>query len=163
MIVYLEMTDLNRKVVIWQSTFEPLQKNSWQPVSILLSRVHHSFRFRFTALQSIMTPEKYHAIDNIYLKNCEQLQSTSGTCSGSSNFKCNNNACVEAQFVCDFDDDCADGSDENDCNQNLMTNFESGRGLWGNTVFTGWRLARASMYASLRNGVTYDHTSGGLF
>lgn len=36
-------------------------------------------------------------------------------------FQCNNRACVEPGRICDFTDDCGDGSDEMDCGEGFET------------------------------------------
>lgn len=39
---------------------------------------------------------------------------TDSTCDGGK-FKCKNGQCIHATFRCDFDDDCGDMSDEENC------------------------------------------------
>ena len=58
------------------------------------------------------------------------------------------------------EDDCGDGSDEMGCDQSKMTDFEQGFGLWGESVRTGWVIEKGEHMADLRQGPTYDHTSG---
>lgn len=72
---------------------------------------------------------------------------------------------MDRRFLCDFVDDCADNSDEDDpavCNQALMTDFEGGNfNRWKVPVETAknsWKIVFANKFRSLRKGPTYDHT-----
>lgn len=127
-------------------------------MTVQLDRVRHPFRIRFSAANSYRTPEKYHAIDDIRMSSC-QPESPEPRCSARE-FKCDNSVCVELTDLCDMEDDCGDASDERNCNQNLITDFESGIGRWGSTVTKGWSVNSANAFSNMRLGPTYDHTSG---
>lgn len=42
---------------------------------------------------------------------CFYPGSSTSTCSGNE-FKCNNNKCIDRALICDYEDDCGDGTDE---------------------------------------------------
>ena len=100
MSVYIEQTDIQRRVVIWQSTFQPMDKQSWRYITIPLRRVNHPFRVVFRAAKSYSTRGLYHAISRVTMSSCMPPQPSTYSCSGSSNFKCNNNVCIQAAYRC---------------------------------------------------------------
>ena len=54
------------------------------------------------------------AVDDVSFVDCHMPRPTPGECTEPSKpFKCDNEACVEYEKVCDITDDCGDGSDEN--------------------------------------------------
>lgn len=101
--VYIHRTDLGSRVLLWESSFEPLRNASWRSVSLPLGRVRHPFKMEFYAYQSSSTSTKVHALDDINMRNCgPPYASSSGSCS-SSYFRCANNVCVLKSYMCDFE------------------------------------------------------------
>ena len=156
--LYLELPDLHTRVRLWQSNFAEMHKAQWQLIDLSLRRIKHPFQLVFLATNFNLFAKKYHAIDDIQLRNCgPSTPSLSGNCPYA--FACRNRVCIAKSSVCDFEDDCGDGSDEVGCDQAKMTDFEQGYGRWGESgVKTGWTIKKP--FGSLRFGPTYDHTSG---
>src|SRR5699024_6142108 len=101
-----------------------------------------------------------HAIGNIRMQDCVPWRSLEYCPSTGDYFHCANKVCIDATYVCDFEDDCGDRSDERNCDQSRMMSFESGYGRWGGGVRKGWSIKNAASFLSLRDGPTYDHTTG---
>ncbi|KAK1787196.1 hypothetical protein P4O66_017048 [Electrophorus voltai] len=76
-------------------------------------------------------------------------------------FKCSNRVCVELSRVCDFSDDCGDGSDEAQCDAlgyKQRCSFEQGMCAWESSEGqAGWNLQRGE-WAWPAHGPPRDHT-----
>ncbi|RDD40324.1 MAM and LDL-receptor class A domain-containing protein 2 [Trichoplax sp. H2] len=80
------------------------------------------------------------------------------TCTGSSNFGCKNGKCIPRTSVCNFNNDCGDGSDEINCGSNCT--FDKGPCGWYNAGFgtrRNWTLAVAATAG--RRAPPIDHTT----
>lgn len=156
--MFLELVDLHKKVLIWQSNLERIPPVEWEPVQVAIGRMKHPFRIEFKAQNVVfMNSDKYHALDSVKMDTCGPRKSE--VLCRDNVFKCDNGVCVPSDDVCDFEDDCGDGSDERNCNRTLMVNFEEEDAYrkWG---WSGWNVVRADAVPSLRDGPTYDHTTG---
>ncbi|CAN7945336.1 unnamed protein product, partial [Ixodes hexagonus] len=82
------------------------------------------------------------------------------------NWKCANGACILRYDVCNYVDNCGDGSDEVNCgDHNLGCNFDSSFCSWKHVVpsqgalgASSWRRSRPEPY--LQMSPTRDHTTG---
>ncbi|EDV21956.1 uncharacterized protein TRIADDRAFT_59472 [Trichoplax adhaerens] len=82
-------------------------------------------------------------------------------------FRCRSGQCVDKSLVCNFNNDCNDGSDETNC-VNTTCNFENGMCGWlpvssstdPNRVKYKWERHQAKTSTGGSTGPTIDHTTG---
>lgn len=161
--VSIQLEDVNSPFLVWQSDYGRISLFDWTKVELSLRRLSHPFRvvFHVNSYREVL-PEAYHALDDIQLNNCQPEVPSKNGCH--QEFKCQNSVCVPKTTVCDFEDDCGDGSDELNCDSKKMTNFEgdSAFGRWtgsSNDSSSGWSIVRAKQMIRLESGPTYDHTT----
>lgn len=122
--LYIEMFDIGRWVLIWESAYEKLANSqyihffllsiaitiiifntfldTWQSISIPIRRVTHPFRIVFHGSQSLNTKTKLHAIDAVSLSKCAPAKASSSPCLAGY-FQCANKVCVLTSYQCDFE------------------------------------------------------------
>lgn len=155
--VSIRLQDLNRDVRLWQGSLQRKMED-WNEIQLMIRRVKHPFRMIFRAKASD-DEGYYQALTNLNIYNCAPPKPPSGHCNPGL-FECTNKVCLLNQYVCDFDDDCGDGSDELKCNSRLMTSFEEGFGRWGEGERDQWIILNSEEHHDLRDAPTFDHTSG---
>ena len=69
-------------------------------------------QINFIALPDLSNPGII-AIDDVFFSGCS-LPRPETSCE-IDEFRCSNRACIKLEFICDFDDDCGDYSDELQC------------------------------------------------
>lgn len=156
--LYLMLSDLGMSTKVWQSTIVEVGNREWVFVKIGIGRVKHPLKLYFKAYGSTNNIS-FHAVGDVKMLACESPKpQPDNECVGS--FKCSNEVCVPEDVVCDFEDNCGDGSDEMNCDRTLMTSFENGLNRWGEGKKQFWNLLEADTDGDLKVAPTYDHTSG---
>ena len=143
--------------VLWEKVGD--QGNNWVKGLVDLGRVSVNFRILFRATRTYSVQGDI-AIDDISYINCN-YPAPQAQCSANQ-FTCNRKSCVGVAQVCDFSDDCGDGSDEANCSgYPLRTDFEYSFGLWAqdSTDDFDWTRQQGST-SSDNTGPTRDHTRG---
>ncbi|KAI8780792.1 MAM and LDL-receptor class A domain-containing protein 2, partial [Biomphalaria glabrata] len=135
------------------------QGNRWIKALVDIGRVASHFKvvFRATRLFSVNGDI---AIDDITFINCEYPAPQASCPAGQ--FTCQRKACIDYSHVCDFSDDCGDGSDEQNCAAYpLLTDFEYSYGAWiqDKTDSFDW-IRRQGATGTSDAGPTRDHTRG---
>eukprot|EP00795_Rhopilema_esculentum_P012712 gene12712-3431_t len=105
----------------------------------------------------------FFAIDDIRFVNCSLAPDRGGQCK-KEEFACTNGACIAGNRICDFQDDCGDGSDEGTrlCSgYKERCNFETGGCNWLQVQGDNfdWSRRRGST-GSTGTGPGTDHTRG---
>ena len=150
------------QVVLWKSEYEKNYKfKSYQMKTVHLIRRKVEFQIDFEAqinFNSNNSLNEFVALDQVKAS-CEPPKK-SASCNAQTQFKCKNGVCIDSNQVCDFNDNCDDGSDELNCDNNLMCSFENGLCDWQiqNKKTNLWTIE--SGYISAVYGPTYDHTIG---
>uniref|UniRef100_A0A3Q3EFD0 MAM and LDL-receptor class A domain-containing protein 2-like n=2 Tax=Kryptolebias marmoratus TaxID=37003 RepID=A0A3Q3EFD0_KRYMA len=104
--------------------------DSWQNSEVLIGRIPQDFTIMFQASRDFNRPG-HIAIDDVSFTNCS-FPEPDPACPESM-FKCNSGVCVDLNSVCDFNNDCGDRSDENDCGKQGVVercSFEQGLCSW---------------------------------
>ncbi|KAF5923749.1 hypothetical protein HPG69_014205, partial [Diceros bicornis minor] len=129
----LELTHSAETLTLWQSSgpWGP----GWQELVVATGRVQGDFRVTFSATRNA-THRGTVALDDVAFWGCG-LPTPQSRCP-LGHHHCQNKACVEPHQLCDGEDNCGDGSDEDTptCSHHMTTNFETGLGLWNHSE--GW-------------------------
>ncbi|XP_034519651.1 LOW QUALITY PROTEIN: apical endosomal glycoprotein [Ailuropoda melanoleuca] len=129
----LELTHRAETLTLWQSSgpWGP----GWQELVVATGRIQDDFRVTFSATRNA-THRGTVALDDVVFWGCG-LPTPQAHCP-LGHHHCQNMACVEPHQLCDGEDDCGDGSDEDApaCRHHTVTDFETGLGLWNHSE--GW-------------------------
>ncbi|XP_036095148.1 apical endosomal glycoprotein isoform X2 [Rousettus aegyptiacus] len=135
----LELTHGTETLTLWQSSgpWGP----GWQELVVATGRIRGDFRVTFSATRNA-THRGAVALDDVAFSGCG-LPNPQARCPLGQHH-CRNKACVEAQQLCDQEDDCGDSSDEDGptCSHHMSTDFETGLGLWNHSE--GWTRNRSA-------------------
>ncbi|XP_022357108.1 LOW QUALITY PROTEIN: apical endosomal glycoprotein [Enhydra lutris kenyoni] len=129
----LELTHRAETLTLWQSSgpWGP----GWQELVVATGRIQDDFQVTFSATRNV-THRGTVALDDVVFRGCglptPQAQCPLG------HHHCGNMACVESHQLCDGEDNCGDGSDEDTpaCRHHTTTDFETGLGPWNHSE--GW-------------------------
>ncbi|CAN7938493.1 unnamed protein product, partial [Ixodes hexagonus] len=141
----------------------PLQK-VWKEAHVLIGRYSGNVQIYLSGYEWPMQLG-YVAIDSIMYEECRLPKQKKDKCDNSE-FRCGNGVCIDKLEVCNFVDQCGDGSDEMNCgDHNLGCNFDTSFCGWEPLVPSGelrgfWQRTPPDM--NLFQGPTRDHTTGHL-
>jgi hypothetical protein len=134
--------------------------NKWNHGVLFLGRISKPFRIVFSAERFWNEAINDVALDDIKLLNCA-FPSEKPECPATS-FICDRKACVSYSDVCDLTDDCGDNSDENNCVNYNLCDFEiNGFCFWrnGNALGPNYAVWQIGAYYNTF-GPPRDHTTG---
>uniref|UniRef100_UPI00398F495B MAM and LDL-receptor class A domain-containing protein 1-like n=1 Tax=Pristiophorus japonicus TaxID=55135 RepID=UPI00398F495B len=156
--MYLEVEGFQSRTVVWW-TYNT-QNNQWLRGSVQLGRLTRPFHLTLVKV-SLGVYDGVAAMDDIMFDNCSLPQAV-GNCEGTKRFWCEvTRACIDRLQVCDLVDDCGDGSDEDNCAQDLLCNFENGSCNWQQAKGDDFDWTRNKGQTSTVNtGPSKDHTFG---
>ncbi|KAF7486928.1 Hypothetical predicted protein [Marmota monax] len=139
----LELTHGTETLTLWKSAgpWGP----SWQELVVTTGRIQGDFQVTFSATRNV-THKGAVAVDDVEFWGCG-LPAPQASCP-LGHHQCQNKACIEPHQLCDREDNCGDGSDEDllTCRSHnspasaqghhMATDFESGLGSWNHSE--GW-------------------------
>ncbi|XP_048669262.1 apical endosomal glycoprotein [Marmota marmota marmota] len=129
----LELTHGTETLTLWKSAgpWGP----SWQELVVTTGRIQGDFQVTFSATRNA-THKGAVAVDDVEFWGCG-LPAPQASCP-LGHHQCQNKACIEPHQLCDREDNCGDGSDEDllTCSHHMATDFESGLGSWNHSE--GW-------------------------
>ena len=160
--IYLERSGFE-KTEIWNSDAINPEEGIWKADTAIVGRVRGQFSLTYKATD--LSPSGgygYVALANIRMIGCTVNQSGQ-TCIGQSfAFCCSNGNTISKYMICDFTDDCGDGSDErpSTCTDyKVNCDFENGMCNWNtHSSNSSWKYSSGA--TTLTIGPTRDHTKG---
>uniref|UniRef100_A0A8C6C3I3 MAM domain containing 4 n=1 Tax=Monodon monoceros TaxID=40151 RepID=A0A8C6C3I3_MONMO len=131
----LELTHGVETLTLWRSSGPWVP--GWQELVVPTGRIQGDFRVTFSATRNA-TRRGAVALDDVAFWSCG-LPTPQAHCP-LGHHHCQNKACVEPHQLCDGEDNCGDGSDEDTptCNHHTATDFERGLGLWNRSEGWAW-------------------------
>ncbi|XP_049567835.1 apical endosomal glycoprotein [Orcinus orca] len=131
----LELTHGVETLTLWRSSGPWVP--GWQELVVPTGRIRGDFRVTFSATRNA-TRRGAVALDDVAFWSCG-LPTPQAHCP-LGHHHCQNKACVEPHQLCDGEDNCGDGSDEDTptCNHHTATDFERGLGLWNHSEGWAW-------------------------
>ncbi|KAI5627922.1 MAM and LDL-receptor class A domain-containing protein 1 [Silurus asotus] len=145
-----------KKTPIWWKSGD--HGNMWHQATVVIGRTHQVFNVIFEATRTFSELGDI-AIDDIAFLNCS-LPEPQESCPPNT-FTCSNHVCVDVSRICDFSDDCGDGSDEAQCDEmdyRQSCSFEQGMCLWEITEESArWKVDKGEGAWPL-HGPPRDHT-----
>lgn len=151
----INMLQVSMELALWFTADDMGEEWHTQTVGILERQAGWKLRFRSIKFSS----EDIVMIDDIQFHNCKHPTPT--ICHGD-DFSCSNGICVNKTLICNFNDDCGDGSDELVCEKYPgRCNFEVDFCNWQQEKSTDltWIRKTGDMLAE-GTGPGYDHTYG---
>nr|XP_054757008.1 MAM and LDL-receptor class A domain-containing protein 2-like [Lytechinus pictus] len=138
------------------------QGDRWQEGIAGLGRIHGSFNVKFQSIRNFDVLGDV-AIDDIRMERCGLPAEQSSACA-SDEFRCTRNACINIHRLCDFTDDCGDGSDEDPaiCGGYDQCSFEDDFCDWTQDVYDDTDFIRKTGPSDTENYATgpyRDHTT----
>ncbi|XP_037401783.1 MAM and LDL-receptor class A domain-containing protein 1 isoform X2 [Pygocentrus nattereri] len=146
----------SRRTLLWWKSGD--HGDEWRQAEVAVGRTHQVFTVLFEATRTFSELGDI-AIDDITFLSCSLPEPQESCPAGT--FTCSSNVCVEMSRVCDFRDDCGDGSDEARCEElgyKHRCSFEHGMCSWEiNEGGPEWSLERGEWAWPVR-GPPRDHT-----
>ncbi|KAH9502694.1 hypothetical protein Btru_069532, partial [Bulinus truncatus] len=160
LLVVLEESD--EETILWRSLRVP--SPMWHEANVPIYNIGARFKIHFRVNR--LAYLQYMGIDDIKLKGCSFSEPALASCKPSQ-FRCNTSgACIDPILQCDFNEDCLDGSDEEDslCGSYTMDDFEHSLGNWRQSTEDDFDWSRhQGQSVNVNNGPRRDHTLGTHF
>ncbi|XP_064478697.1 MAM and LDL-receptor class A domain-containing protein 1-like isoform X2 [Ornithodoros turicata] len=149
------------KMMLWNllSRERRPEEEVWTLGSVFIGRYTSVVQVIISAMQYPVR-SGYIAIDDISFHQCRRPE-PKPEC-GPSEFRCRNRACIRNLYVCDYNDDCGDLSDEEDCGKyKFRCSFDASLCDWhldpDAPLHGSWE--RRAPFAHLSQGPTRDHST----
>uniref|UniRef100_A0A3Q3M1K5 MAM and LDL receptor class A domain containing 1 n=1 Tax=Labrus bergylta TaxID=56723 RepID=A0A3Q3M1K5_9LABR len=158
--MYLRIDGAPNNTVIWRTLYD--QGPRWHQVTVQLGRIIWPFQIALAKI-SLAVFDGFSALDDVTFNNCSMPPAVA-ECPAHTHFHCTQSkACVEQLQLCDLEDNCGDGSDEEGCSPELQCSFEHGLCSWkqeqsGGDVFDWTHIQGPT--PSINTGPWRDHTLG---
>ncbi|KAK0044487.1 MAM and LDL-receptor class A domain-containing protein 2-like isoform X3, partial [Biomphalaria pfeifferi] len=161
LLVVIEEND--EETIVWRAL--RVTSPVWHEADVPIDNIHSRFEVHFRLKN--LAYQQYVAVDDIKLNGCSLKEpAVNVTCDGTQ-FKCTSSgACLDSTLLCDFNQDCLDGSDEEDnlCESYTMDDFEHSLGNWLQSSNDDFDWSRhEGQGVNLYNGPRRDHTLGTHF